>query len=391
MLDYHFYQIIITIFICVCAFIGDTCLAESSCKVFYPTSFLPFTSQLRVVSSWAAEDGLCRETVRKPCCTETLRVSKVTPSYLSQHILSFWSQWIQGFPAVYICCLDSKEMFLCLCVHTHKDTQSRCVVCGWELRQHVLSLSETCFSCSEGYSGYLCIISWAGRERGSCPLKKLLQFLFCLSSMSCTPIYIFLFISFPPSSPPPLAPIFQAVRVWLWACWGMQIFISMCYWIFLVLEQKPACLTLSPFALDTVRLISELILLLKAQLFINFLYTIFKYTPGLGNDQSCFLHVALLFLFSYISMENHGVGTGLTPRNQCFQPISPYELSFWIIFSSFLIKTLKMPSPFFFPFLTYKNIAKLSHLQSRKAATWVCWVLAGTKCEVKVREESWVE
>lgn len=90
--------------------------------------------------------------------------------------------------------------------------------------------------------------------------------------------------------------------------------------------------------------------LLKACLFIHFLYTIFRCTPELGNYQSCSFHIALLFLFSYISMENHGVGTGLTSGNQCFLPIYLYELSFWIIFSAFPMKTLKMPWPFFFFF-----------------------------------------
>lgn len=140
--------------------------------VFYPVSltFHPST-QGRVQTScsrWIVQ----RDSEGLPCCIETLGASKVTPSCLSQHVLSFWSQWIQGFPAMCICCPDSKEMFCCQCAHTHKATRSRCVVCGWELREYVLCLSETCFSCSEGCSGYLGIISWAGRERGFVPFEE---------------------------------------------------------------------------------------------------------------------------------------------------------------------------------------------------------------------------
>lgn len=96
----------------------------------------------------------------------------------------------------------------------------------------------------------------------------------------------------------------------------LQILISMCYWIFWLWSRSQPVSQWLFFALGTTKLISALMHLLKPWLFIYFLYTIFRYTPEPGNDQSCFLHVALLFLFSYISMENHGVGTGLTSGNQ---------------------------------------------------------------------------
>lgn len=164
----------------------------------------------------------------------------------------------------------------------------------------------------------------------------------------------------------------------------------MSYWTFWLWRRSQPVSQWLLFALDTARLMTALMHFLKAWLFINFLYTIFRYTPGLGNDQLWFFHVVLLLLFSYISMENHGVGPGLTSGNQCFQPIYLW-IVFLDFFSAFLMKTLKMPWPFFFSLLAHKKIAKLSHLQTCQAATWVCRALAGTKWEMQVRKESWVE
>lgn len=140
------------------------------------------------------------------------------------------------------------------------------------------------------------------------------------------------------------------------------------------------------FALDTVRLLSVLMHLLKAWFFIHFLYTTFRYTPGLGNDQSCFFMLPCSFLCQ------HGkpVGTGLTSGNPCFQPIYLHELPFWIIFSAFPIKTLKMSWPSFFTFLTHKNIAKTSPFTDLTSS----YLSVSSTCRHRgrsERQENWVE
>lgn len=83
------------------------------------------------------------------------------------------------------------------------------------------------------------------------------------------------------------------------------------------------------FALDTVRLLSALMHLLKAWFFIHFLYTTFRYPPRLGNDQSCFFMLPCSFLCQ------HGkpwcwYGTHL------WKPVFPTHLSAWIVFLDYL-------------------------------------------------------
>lgn len=234
------------------------------------------------------------------------------------------------------------NILLPVCSHTWGYLEQVCCVWLKTQRQHMLSLSETCFSCSEGYSGYLCIISWAGFVSfEETPPASLLS-LFKVIHHYLHFFFIHLFL--PTSSCSNLS---GSLSLNLGLLRRLQILISMCYWIFWLWSRSQPVSQWLFFALGTTKLISALMHLLKPWLFIYFLYTIFRYTPEPGNDQSCFLHVALLFLFSYISMENHGVGTGLTSGNQCFQPIYLCELSFWIIFSAFLMKTLKLPWSFF--------------------------------------------
>lgn len=142
---------------------------------------------------------------------------------------------------------------------------------------------------------------------------------------------------------------------------------------FLVLVQKPGCLTASPLCIRPCQVSPALMHLLKAWLFINFLFTIFRYTPGLGNDQSCFFHVALLFLFSSMNMKTHGVGIGLTPGNLCFRLIYLYELFSGLSFLLFWTKllTLKTPDPFFLPYW----LTKIQQNFSIYRHVWLTWVL----------------
>lgn len=59
------------------------------------------------------------------------------------------------------------------CVMAHMRLHGAGMFCGVDDSGNVCCLqSETCFSCCEGYSSYLCIISWAGRERGFVPFEE---------------------------------------------------------------------------------------------------------------------------------------------------------------------------------------------------------------------------
>lgn len=132
---------------------------------------------------------------------------------------------------------------------------------------------------------------------------------------------------------------------------------------FLVLVQKPDCLTASPLCTRPWQVSPALMHLLEAWLFIHFLFTIFGYMPGLGNYQSgVFFYVAYSLCSLISASETHGVGTGFTPGNQCFWAIYLNKVFFSIIFLLFWIKT-EDSRPFLFALRTHQNTAKYFHLQ----------------------------
>lgn len=310
--------------------------------VFYLSCLSPLSS------------GLCAGELQQMGCAEMVRICPAALKLL-EYQKSPQATWTKtcflsdlSGSRVFLPCTfaawTARNVLLPMCSHTCGYMEQVC--CMWlrqnllaQCRQHVSPLPKTCFSCSEGYSGYLCIISWAGREKGICALWRNSSSFSSLFNVM--PLFTFTNESLSPT------------RLLLQSFWQSDFGFGLaggCRFSFQCVTGffgSGAEASLSHNTLDTARLINALMYILKAWLFIHFLYTIFRYTPGLRNGQSCFFHVALLFLFSYTSMENHGVGIG----NHCFQPIYLYELSFWIIFSAFLVKTVKIPQPFFFFFL----------------------------------------
>lgn len=210
----------------------------------------------------------------------------------------------------------------------------------------------------KGYSSYLCIISWAGRERGFCALWRRSSRFFYVSLQCDTPLFTFFCLSVLTL----LALFFQALKS---LALVLLVDGSFRFNVILVLVQKPGCLTASPLCIRPWQVSPALMHLLKAWLFIHFLFTIFGYMPGLGNYQPGYFFTLPCSLCCLISaLETHGVGFQGWILYQCFWPIYLNKLFFLIIFLLFWIKT-EDSRPFLFALQTHQNTAKHFHLQTK--------------------------